>query len=210
MLAHPDRSCRSDLLFHPVTVYCHRVGQSKQTAYNARCLAGKSLEYQSLSHWYDWARSSWVWSLQNSQRSQWRRATGDYNPSTGPINRLARHEQTTIFRLLTGHWSLQAQQKQIGIMGSALCNCKEAEHTSTTSSRTVPSGGNWDTSYGHRMSRPPTGYGEQQNTCAAPYISCDMWTEGLSTANQPQKKKIPVDCSHHYTTKAINYSQTSP
>ena len=28
----------------------------------------------------------------NSQRCEWRRATGDYNPSTDPINRLARHE----------------------------------------------------------------------------------------------------------------------
>ena len=46
--------------------------------------------------------------LRNSQRSQWKRATGDYNPSTDPVNRLARHEQTTIFRLRTGHCSLQA------------------------------------------------------------------------------------------------------
>ena len=41
----------------------------------------------------------------NSHRSQWRRATGDYKPSTDPVNRLARHEQTTIFRLRTGRCS---------------------------------------------------------------------------------------------------------
>ena len=44
--------------------------------------------------------------LRNSQSFQWRRATGDYYPSTDPINHLARHEQTTIFRLRTGHCSL--------------------------------------------------------------------------------------------------------
>ena len=44
--------------------------------------------------------------LRNSQRCQWRRATGDYNPSTDPINRLTRHEKTNIFRLRTGHCSL--------------------------------------------------------------------------------------------------------
>ena len=52
-----------------------------------------------------------------------------YNPSTDPINRLARHEQTTIFRLRTGHCGLRAHLKRIGIMDSALCDCKEAEQT---------------------------------------------------------------------------------
>ena len=37
--------------------------------------------------------------LRNSRKCQWKRASGDYNPSTDPINRLSRHEQTTIFRL---------------------------------------------------------------------------------------------------------------
>ena len=41
--------------------------------------------------------------LRNSQRSQWRRATGDYNPSTDPVNRLSRPlysgcEQDTVAR----------------------------------------------------------------------------------------------------------------
>ena len=69
------------------------------------------------------------WLLRNRQKCQWKKATGDYNPSTDPINRLARHEQTTIFRLRTGHCGLRAHLKRIGIMDSALCDCKEAEQT---------------------------------------------------------------------------------
>ena len=65
--------------------------------------------------------------LRNRQKCQWKRATGDHNPSTYPINRLARHEQTTIFRLRTGHCGLAAYPKRIGFMDSILCNCKEAE-----------------------------------------------------------------------------------
>ena len=67
--------------------------------------------------------------LRNRQKCQWKRATGDYNPSTDPINRLARHEQTTIFRLRTGRCGLRTHQKRNGIMDSALCDCKEAEQT---------------------------------------------------------------------------------
>ena len=67
--------------------------------------------------------------LQNSQKCLWRRPTGDYNPSADPINRLARHEKTTIFRLRTGHCGLRSHLKQIGIMDSALCDCKEAEQS---------------------------------------------------------------------------------
>ena len=54
--------------------------------------------------------------LQNSQKCQWKRATGDYNPSTDPINCVARHEQATIFRLGTGHCSLPAHLKRTGMM----------------------------------------------------------------------------------------------
>ena len=67
--------------------------------------------------------------LRNSQKCQWKRSTGDYNPSTDPINRLARHEQTTIFRLRTGHCCLRAHLRRIGITDSALGDCKEAEQT---------------------------------------------------------------------------------
>ena len=44
---------------------------------------------------------------------------------------------------------------------------KKRNRRSTTSSRTVPSGGNRDTSYGRRMSQPPTSYGERRKTSSA-------------------------------------------
>ena len=104
--------------------------------------------------------------LRNSQKCQWKRATGDFNPSTDQISRLARHEQTTIFRLRTGHCGLRAHLRRIGIMDSAIA--KKRNRRSTTSSRTAPSGSNRDTSYGRRMSQPPTSCGERRKTCAAP------------------------------------------
>ena len=67
--------------------------------------------------------------LRNRQKCQWKRATGDYNPSTDPIKRLARHEQTTIFRFRTGHCGVRVHLERTGIMDSALCDCKEAEQT---------------------------------------------------------------------------------
>ena len=50
-------------------------------------------------------------------------------PLYRPNNCLARHEQTTILRLRTGHCGPRAHLKRIGIMDSALCDCKEAEQT---------------------------------------------------------------------------------
>ena len=47
-------------------------------------------------------------------------------------------------------------------------SAKKWKRRSTTSSETVPSGGNRDTSYGCRMSQPPTSCGEWRKTCAAP------------------------------------------
>ena len=47
-------------------------------------------------------------------------------------------------------------------------NAKKQNRRSTTSSRTVTSGGNRDTSYGRRMSQPPTSCGERHKTCTAP------------------------------------------
>ena len=40
VLPHWDRSCRSNVLSHPVTVYWHRADQSQCWLYNARRLAG--------------------------------------------------------------------------------------------------------------------------------------------------------------------------
>ena len=49
--------------------------------------------------------------------------------TTTPLQTQSTNEQTTIFRLQTGHCSLRAHQKRIGITDSAFCHCKEAEQT---------------------------------------------------------------------------------
>ena len=51
---------------------------------------------------------------------------------------------------------------------------KKWNRWSTASSRTVPSGGNRDTSYVHRRNQPPTSRGEWQTTCATPPNSCGL------------------------------------
>ena len=66
--------------------------------------------------------------LQNNQRCQWRRAAGDCNPSTDPINHLARHEQS---RPLYSGW----EQDTVACehtwsepaSWTALCDCKAGE-----------------------------------------------------------------------------------
>ena len=42
MLPHRDRSCRSNFLPHPVTVYSHQANQSQHWPYNTRCLLTQS------------------------------------------------------------------------------------------------------------------------------------------------------------------------
>ena len=68
---------------------------------------------------------------------------------------------------------------------------KKQNRLSTTSSRTVPSGGNRDTSYGRRMSQPPTSCGERRKTCAAPPSSWQHvdWgsKHGWSTAEEEEE-----------------------
>ena len=62
---------------------------------------------------------------------------------------------------------------------------------SITSSRTVPSGRNRDTSYARRMSQPPTSCGERWKTCAAPSNSWQHvnWgsKHGWSTAKEEEE-----------------------
>ena len=100
----------------------------------------------------------------NSQRSQWRRVTGDYTFSTDPIKYLARHVQITIFRFLTGHCSLQVCLKQTGIKDSAFIDYKEAEQTVHHILPVAAS----DTSYGRRVSQPPKSCGKWPKTCTTP------------------------------------------
>ena len=52
-----DTSCRPNLLSHSVTVCWHRANQSQRWPRHARHLAGKPLECQFLSHWYDSTRT---------------------------------------------------------------------------------------------------------------------------------------------------------
>ena len=68
---------------------------------------------------------------------------------------------------------------------------KKQNRRSTTSSRTVPSGGNRDTSYGRRVSQPLTSCGERRKTCAAPPSSWQHvdWGSkyGWSTAEEEEE-----------------------
>ena len=78
VLPHWDRSCRSNVLPHPVTVYWHRADQSQCWPYNARRLAGQPLECQFLSHWYD--------STPKKSRRKW-----DSNPGSSTLEAVALH-----------------------------------------------------------------------------------------------------------------------
>ena len=53
VLPHWHKSCRSNFLPQPVTVYRHWANQSQHWPHNARRLARKPLERQFSSHWYD-------------------------------------------------------------------------------------------------------------------------------------------------------------
>ena len=46
-----------------------------------------------------------------------------------PLHQLSHHEQTTIFRLRTGHCGLKGHLKTIGIQPSALCDCGKDDQT---------------------------------------------------------------------------------
>ena len=96
--------------------------------------------------------------LRDIQRAQRRRARGDCNLSTDPI---------TIFSLRTGHCTCS------GLAWWTLLpvTAKKQNGRSTTFPRTVPSGGNRDTSHSRRMRQSPTSCGEWRKTCAAPSSS---------------------------------------
>ena len=52
LLPQLGRSCRSNFLSHPVTVYLYWTSQSHRWPFSARLLAGKPLKYQCLCHWH--------------------------------------------------------------------------------------------------------------------------------------------------------------
>ena len=55
--------------------------------------------------------------------------TEGYNPNQDALHQLARHQQTIIFRLRTGHCKLNSHLKRIGVKTSAQCPCGEADQT---------------------------------------------------------------------------------
>ena len=55
--------------------------------------------------------------------------TGGYSPNQDALHQLPRHQQTTIFRLRTGHCRLNSHLKRTGVKASAQCPCGEADQT---------------------------------------------------------------------------------
>ena len=91
---------------------------------------------------------------------------------------------------------------------------KKRNRRSTTSSRTVPSGGNRGTSYGRRMSQPPTSCGERRKTCAAPPNSWQHvdWgsKHGWSTAEEEEEEKQKQKQTQKQRNKQTNKHRASP
>ena len=53
----------------------------------------------------------------------------DYKPHQDALHLLTRNQQTTIFRLRTGHCRLKAHMRRIGVAESAGCECGEGDQT---------------------------------------------------------------------------------
>ena len=51
--------------------------------------------------------------IRNRQKSTFIASVGGYNPQKDPLHQLSRHEQTTIFRLRTGHCGLKGISKKL-------------------------------------------------------------------------------------------------
>ena len=58
-----------------------------------------------------------------------RNENGRYQAQLDPIWRLELAQQTTIFRLRTGHCGLRGYIKKTGIPGTSLCECRQADQT---------------------------------------------------------------------------------
>ena len=59
----------------------------------------------------------------------WKKHNGGYQAHLDPIWRMEWAQQTTIFRLCTGHCGLSAHLKRIGISDTSLCECGQADQT---------------------------------------------------------------------------------
>ena len=67
--------------------------------------------------------------IHNKKKAIFHCKTGGYNPNRDVLHQLPRHQQTTIFRLRTGHCRLNSHLKRIGVKTSAQCPCREADQT---------------------------------------------------------------------------------
>ena len=61
--------------------------------------------------------------LHSRYNGDWKKDNGGYQAHLDPIWRLERAQQTTIFRLRTGHCGLSARLKRTGISDTSLCEC---------------------------------------------------------------------------------------
>ena len=91
-------------------------------------------------------------------------------------------------RLKTGHRDLGASMKRLGVVGSALCDCKEAQQTVYLILKDCclwlqPEVPVW-------MRQPSTSCWKLHKACANHPVPGSMWTEALSGADRP-KKKLP-------------------
>ena len=62
-------------------------------------------------------------------KEQWKKRNDGYCPQKDSIHSLTRKEQTTIFRLRTGHCGLNKHLKRIGVADTANCQCGADEQT---------------------------------------------------------------------------------
>ena len=67
--------------------------------------------------------------LRSRYNGDWKKDNGEYQAHLDPIWRLERAQQTTIFRLCTGHCGLSAHLKRIGISDTSLCECGQDDQT---------------------------------------------------------------------------------
>ena len=67
--------------------------------------------------------------IRNKKKAIFQCKTGVYNPNHDALHQLSRHQQTTIFRLRTGHCRLNSHLKRIGVKTSTQCPCGEADQT---------------------------------------------------------------------------------
>ena len=67
--------------------------------------------------------------IHNKKKAIFHCKTEGYNPNQDALHQLARHQQTIIFRLRTGHCRLNSHLKRIGVKTSAQCPCGEGDQT---------------------------------------------------------------------------------